>query len=107
MKERYGTPMSTIRFELMREGLEDHEYLWMLREHAARLKVAPENAANRDLLARAEALLNRAEDAGGNYTAAGGEYYFADYAQQPVELLALRRDIAETLEALGKALAAK
>jgi hypothetical protein len=38
MKGRYGEPMSTIRFELMREGLEDHEYLWMLRDQAAKLK---------------------------------------------------------------------
>jgi hypothetical protein len=107
MKVPYGEPMSTIRFELMREGLEDHEYLWMLREQATRLKVAPKNAANLDLLARTEALLKRAEEASGNYTSAGGEYYFDGYAQEPIKLLASRHEIAETLEALAKAVAAK
>ena len=89
--------MSTIRFELMREGLEDHEYLWMLRDRAAKLKAAPKDAANADILARAE-------EAGGNYTSAGGEYYFDGYLQDPARLLALRHEIAETVEALGKAL---
>jgi len=99
--------MSTIRFELMREGLEDHEYLWMLRDRAARLKTAPKDAANADLLTRTEALLKRAEEASGNYTNAGDQYYFEGYIQEPVKLLALRHDIAETVEALGKAIPAK
>jgi len=92
--------MSTIRFELMREGLDDHEYLWMLRDRATKLK----DAANADILARAEALLKRAEEASGNYTSAGGEYYFDGYLQDPTRLLALRHEIAETVEALGNAL---
>jgi len=96
--------MSTIRFELTREGLEDHEYLWMLRDRAAKLKAAPKDAANVDILARAEALLKLAEEAGGNYTSAGGEYYFDGYLQDPTRLLSLRHEIAETVEALGKAL---
>lgn len=104
MKGRYGEPMSTIRFELMREGLEDHEYLWMLRDRAAKLKAAPKDAANVVLLTRAEALLKLAEEASGNYTSAGGEYYFDGYLQDPARLLALRHEIAETVEALGKAL---
>ena len=102
MKSRYGEPMSTIRFELMREGLEDHEYLWMLRDQAAKLKAAPNSTANQDLLVRAEALLKRAEEASGNYTSAGGEYYFDRYLQEPIKLLTLRHDIAEMVEALGK-----
>jgi len=107
MKGRYAEPMSTIRFELMREGLEDHEYLWMLRDRAAKLKAAPKDAANVDILGRAEALLKRAEEAGGNYTSAGGEYYFDGYLQDPTRLLGLRHDIAETLEALTKVSPAK
>jgi len=107
MKGRYGEPMSTIRFELMREGLEDHEYLWMLREQAAKMRAAPEGAVKADLLARTESLLKRAEEAGGNYTNAGDQYYFEGYIQEPVKLLALRHEIAETVEALGKAAPAK
>ena len=107
MKGRYGEPMSTIRFELMREGLEDHEYLWMLRDRVVKLKATPKGAANPKLLARAESLLRRAEAAAGNYTSAGGEYYFDGYLQEPVRLLALRHEIGETLEALAKAAPAK
>lgn len=103
MKSKFGEPMSTIRFELMREGLEDHEYLWMLRDRVAKLNAAPKDAAKADLLARAESLLKRAEDAGGKYTSAGGEYYFDGYLQDPIELLALRHEIGETLELLGRA----
>jgi hypothetical protein len=102
MKSRYGEPMSTIRFELMREGLEDHEYLWMLRDRVARLKASAKGAATPALLARAESLLRRAESAAGNYTSAGGEYYFDGYFQEPVKLLALRHEIGEMLQAVGK-----
>ncbi len=107
MKGRYGEPMSTIRFEMMREGLEDHEYLWMLREQAAMLKAAPKGTVKAELLARTEALLKQAEEAGGNYTSAGGEYYFDGYISDPTKLLALRHEIAETVEALGKAISTK
>ena len=107
MKGRYGEPMSTIRFELMREGLEDHEYLWMLRDKAAKMRAAPNGAVKADMLARTEALLKRAEEAGGNYTSAGGEYYFDGYISDPTRLLALRHEIAETVEALGKAISTK
>jgi hypothetical protein len=102
MKGRYGEPMSTIRFELMREGLEDHEYLWMLRDRAARLKASPDAVAGRDLLDRAEGLLRRAEEAGGDYRSTGGEYYFDRYLEDPIALLSLRHDIGEMVEALGK-----
>ena len=107
MKTRYGEPMSTIRFELMREGLEDHEYLWMLRDRVTQLKAASKGVANPDLLTRAETLLHRAEAVGGSYTAAGDEYYFDGYLQEPLTLLALRHDIAETLERLVKVTSAK
>jgi hypothetical protein len=104
MKGRYGEPMSTIRFELMREGLEDHEYLWMLRDRAARLKASPDAARRRDLLDRAEALLRRAEEAGGSYRSTGGEYYFDGYFEEPIGLLHLRHDIAAMVVALGNAI---
>jgi hypothetical protein len=107
MKGRYGEPMSTIRFELMREGLEDHEYLWLLCDRAAKLKAAPKVAANADLLARAEALVKRAQEAAGTYTNTGDQYYFDEYLRDPTKLLALRQEIGETLEALGKAVSAQ
>jgi hypothetical protein len=42
----------------------------------------------------------RAREAGGNYTGAGGEYHFNGYLRDPINLLALRHDIAEMVEAL-------
>ena len=91
----------------MREGLEDHEYLWMLRDRVTQLKAASKGVANPDLLTRAETLLHRAEAVGGSYTAAGDEYYFDGYLQEPLKLLALRHDIAEMLERLAKVTSAK
>jgi len=52
-------------------------------------------------------LLERAEEAGGNYTNAGDQYYFDGYISDPTKLLALRHEIAETLGALGKAIPTK
>ena len=100
MHDRYGEPMSTIRFELMREGLEDHEYLWMLRHHVSQLKASPTDAADGAAPWRAEAMLDRANAVGGSYIGAGGEYRFDGYLLDPVALLALRHDIGEMLEDL-------
>ena len=100
MTGRFSEPMSTLRFELMREGLEDHEYLWMLREWVARHRRVRDGDPDSNLLSRARALLARAEAAGGNYTGAGGEYFFDGYLQEPVRLLALRHDIGELLQQL-------
>jgi hypothetical protein len=70
-------------------------------------EASPKGTANRDLLARAQALLKRAKEAGGNYTSAGGDYYFDGYLRDPVTLLALRHDIAEMVEARVRAASAK
>jgi hypothetical protein len=91
-----------MSFVLQREGLEDHEYLWMLRDQAAKLKASQKGDANSDLFARAEALLKQAEEAGGNYTNAGDQYYFDGDLQEPTKLLALRHDIAQMLEVLAR-----
>ncbi len=102
MTNRYGAPMSTIRFELMREGLEDHEYLWMLREAATHLQTNAKRSSP-TLLARTEALLKRAEAVGGSYRNAAGEsYYFDGYLLNPVELLALRHEIGELLDSITR-----
>jgi hypothetical protein len=107
MHSKYGEPMSTIRFELMREGLEDHEYLWMLRDGLVKLKAASATVKDSGLIDRVELLLERAEAAGGTYTAAGGEYYFDGYLEVPTRLMELRHDIAEALELLARSLVVK
>ena len=101
MTGKYGEPMSTIRFELMREGLEDHEYLCMLSNQINSLKKLPKSESRSVFLARGEALLKRADAAGGNYIGAGGEYYFDGFLRDPIKLLALRHDIGEFLGKTG------
>ncbi len=102
-KGRYGPPMSTIRFEMMREGLEDHEYLWMLHDRIAKLKADRKaKDTDRQLLARAESLLQRAEAVGGEYGITANQYGFRAYLDDPTKLLALRHDIGECLEAIAK-----
>lgn len=51
-----GVPYSSVRLENLRDGIEDYEYLWLLRSHVARLKKAavPAHAA---LLAEAKQAL--------------------------------------------------
>ena len=67
----------------------------------AKLKGAPKAAAKPGLVARAEALLRRAEAAAGSYTNAGDQFYFEGYLQEPTQLLALRHESATTLEVLA------
>lgn len=101
MNEPYGEPTSTIRFELMRDGMEDYEYLWMLRRAVTRLKAAPGDAADANLLAQGEALLKRAEDVGGEHRSPPEDCrVFRDYLRDPIELLKLRHEIGELLETL-------
>jgi len=65
-------PVSSIRFELLREGIEDYEYLWMLKslgdgafaEEAARSMVVDVRAFSRnveDLFALREKMARRIE----------------------------------------------
>jgi len=48
-------PVNSIRWEMLREGIEDYEYFWMLKEKVKRLK---ESGGDSALLAEAEGLLN-------------------------------------------------
>ncbi len=86
-----------------REGLEDYEYLWMLRREVAAMEAAPQGGANAPFLARAEEVLKRAEGVGGDFRPDDeGDYRFWDYLSDPVAILALRHDVGEILEALAR-----
>lgn len=50
-------PLSTIRLENIRDGFEDYEYLWLLRETVERIGKRPPAPAHRAFLNRATALL--------------------------------------------------
>ncbi len=50
-------PLSTIRLENIRDGFEDYEYLWLLRDTVQRVGERPQTSVNRAFLDRAAALL--------------------------------------------------
>lgn len=82
-------PIDSLRWELIREGLEDREYFWLLRElrgRAARRWGPGHPVVTAAASAREEAL--RVVVALTNYTL------------EPLELLAARRALAERLETL-------
>lgn len=49
-----GEPVSSLRLESLRDGLEDYEYLWLLRQS---IEAASKRAAKSELVDRARALL--------------------------------------------------
>ncbi|HIE50767.1 MAG TPA: DUF4091 domain-containing protein [Armatimonadetes bacterium] len=86
-------PVNSLRWEMMREGLEDYEYFWLLREKqrrvAARLGaedwVRPESSP---VGQRAKELCRRAVR------------HFTDYLRDPAEFWAVRQALAEEIVAL-------
>jgi hypothetical protein len=88
-----GGPLDTIRWENIREGLEDYEYFVLLQQ---RLQQASQNpACPAHKLARARALL------------AIDDHLVKDYANwsaNPEDYLAARRALAEMIEDLGRLL---
>lgn len=85
-------PIDSIRWELVREGLEDREYFWLLRELAGRaaLRWGPDHPAVR----AAEAVRAEALAVAPSLTNALGD---------PQNLYAARRALASAIEALGPA----
>lgn len=86
-----GRPLSSIRLEVIRDGLEDYEYLYLLKQQAEAVKV-PATEAQRAWLAEAEALL-RLDDVARDVS---------DYTRSPRQLLRYRERLARLLEAWTK-----
>jgi len=84
-----GRPIDTIRWENIREGLEDYEYFILLRQALEQAKAA--GRASADLLARAERLLAIDDALVKDY---------ANWSQDPQAYLDARRQMARTIEAL-------
>ncbi len=82
-------PLASLRLENIRDGIEDYEYLWLLRQRlsAARKsdRIQPAD------LARAQALLNPVPEITRSFT---------DYTKDPRVILARRAAIAEMIEKL-------
>ncbi len=80
-----GMPLSSLRFEALRDGLEDYEYLWTLRSLLTATTNGPAADAARKLLTLP-----------GLVTAAGG------YTSDLPKYAAFRRQLAEAIVALRK-----
>jgi len=83
-----GRPLSSIRLEAIRDGLEDYEYLYLLRQRVEALK-AHATEAQRAWITEAEALLRLDEIAGDVF----------HYTRSPRQLLRYRERLARLLEA--------
>ncbi len=79
-------PVDSIRWELLREGLEDREYFWTLRERLAK-------AGNAGARQRAEAALTLPDRLAESLT---------EFNHDPQALYKARREVAEAIEALGE-----
>jgi hypothetical protein len=86
----------SIRLNAIRDGIEDYEYLAMLRrlaDAAEKAGQAPELVARARALLKVDARVLRITDASPNFT----------YATDPEALLAARRDLADAIGALWAA----
>ena len=84
-------PFSSVRFENIRDGIEDWESHYVLRDYADALR-AKDKAS--PLLAKAEALLKVPDDV--------CKLDFVNWTWEPEPLLKAHRDLGDTIEALAK-----
>jgi hypothetical protein len=82
-------PVSSIRWEMLREGIEDYEFLYLLRErlNKHRSKLKPEEAARYEALLEVPAEITRD---------------LTTFATDPSPIYARRAAIAEAIERLGE-----
>ena len=88
-----GGVVDSIRWEAIRDGAEDYEYLWLLRECVKMAETRGLNDAS--LLARAHRLLAIDDNVVRS---------FKDYNPDPAKLLATRDGMATVIEALCRKL---
>jgi hypothetical protein len=90
-----GEPLSSVRFEIIRDGIEDWEAMYILRELAAKAEKLPNG---KEYVASAEKVFEQIEKLVPN------EY---DYDMNPANLQSLRNQIARTIEQLQTAIEQK
>jgi hypothetical protein len=87
-------PLTSVRLEQARDGVEDYEYLWLLRELLARARQAGRDvAAGEAALAEAAALVE-IPNAGGRFS--------TRILPDPFKLCEARHKVAEAIEALQR-----
>jgi hypothetical protein len=83
-------PVNSIRWEMLREGIEDYEYFWLLNAQVNRLKnLDPQNP----LIREAEGFLDVPETIVVNIT---------DFSTDPAPIYAHRSELARMIETLSK-----
>ncbi|MBD3181093.1 DUF4091 domain-containing protein [Candidatus Poribacteria bacterium] len=82
----FAEPVSSFRWEMLREGIEDFEYFWILAERIKKAKEKPE-----ELIAEAKKLLNLPENIVKNMT---------DFTVDPEPMFSHRERIARMIEEL-------
>lgn len=85
-----GTPCSSVRLENIRDGIEDWESFYLLRDYADALR-AKKDAKAADILKRADAMLDVPDEVVTSVT---------KWSQDPELLLKTRRDLADFIVAL-------
>jgi len=82
-------PLSSIRFEVIRDGIEDYEYLWILKQKISELKVKDKGKQHASLLEESEKLLNIDESVVASVTS---------YTKAPQDIYNTRDKIASRIE---------
>ncbi len=88
-------PVSSIRLEVLRDGLEDYEYLHLLSQKINEIKAKHLEEIQKDLLNRARVLLTIDRSIVSN---------MANYAKNPEVLYKRRMEIAQTIAAINRVL---
>ena len=83
-----GRPLSSVRLVNIRDGLEDYEYLWLLRQ-----RVAQRKNAGREVPQQISKLLEIPDEVAKD---------LRHYTVDPSAMLAHRRRLAEAIVALGE-----
>ena len=89
----HAGPVRSIRFEQAREGVEDHEWLVLLRDLAAKAKAAGRDTSQADAALKAVERLTPIPNAGGRYS--------TKLLPDPQVLYDVREGVARAIEALG------
>ncbi len=88
-----GGPVSTIRLEQAREGVEDYEYLYLLRHRIAEAKADGCDVARAEAVLKEAAALVSIPNAGGRYA--------TRILPDPDAMLRLKQRLGRAIEALG------
>jgi hypothetical protein len=83
-------PISSIRWEQLRDGIEDYEYFWLLSKHCERIA---KKQPNNPLIKKAQSLLTIPENISASLT---------KFTTDPRDILQHREKIARMIEQLQK-----